>query len=88
MTDLVVFHSAQGLRGGIEDWADRFRRRGDHVWTPDLFESQTFARLEDGIAAAAPEFDPTAAELRFERQVSFLERVVINRSTIFTGELG
>jgi dienelactone hydrolase len=50
MTDVVLFHSAQGLRPGVEQWADAFREAGHRVWTPDLFEGATFDRLEDGVA--------------------------------------
>src|SRR4051794_3661417 len=50
MAKVVLFHSAQGLRPGVTQWADSLRRAKHEVWTPDLFEGTTFDRLEDGIA--------------------------------------
>jgi dienelactone hydrolase len=49
MTDVVLFHDAQGLRPGIHEWAESLREAGHTVWTPDLFEGATFDRLEDGV---------------------------------------
>jgi dienelactone hydrolase len=50
MAQIVLFHSAQGLRPGVTQWADSLREGGHEVWTPDVFEGRTFDRLEDGIA--------------------------------------
>jgi dienelactone hydrolase len=50
MSEIVLFHSAQGLRPGVTQWADSLRKVGHEVWTPDVFEGRTFDRLEDGIA--------------------------------------
>jgi dienelactone hydrolase len=47
---VVLLHSAQGLRPGIEVWATRLREGGHEVWTPDLFEGRTFDDLATGIA--------------------------------------
>ncbi|HYC80234.1 MAG TPA: dienelactone hydrolase family protein [Solirubrobacterales bacterium] len=50
MSKVVVLHSAQGLRPGVEGWAARLRECGHEVWTPDLFAGRRFDRLEEGIA--------------------------------------
>lgn len=50
MSNVVLIHSAQGLRPGLERWAGRLREAGHEVWTPDLFEGRAFDRLEAGIA--------------------------------------
>ena len=47
---MVLIHSAQGLRPGVEAWAARLREAGHEVWTPDLFEGRTFDQLEAGVA--------------------------------------
>lgn len=50
MSKVVVLHSAQGLRPGVEGWAARLRDCGHEVWAPDLFEGRSFEQLEEGIA--------------------------------------
>jgi dienelactone hydrolase len=47
---IVLFHSVQGLRRDVRDWAASLRDGGHDVWTPDLLDGATFERLEDGIA--------------------------------------
>jgi dienelactone hydrolase len=50
MTQVILFHSAQGLRPGVVAWADSLRRAGHTVWTPDLLEGATFDTLAEGVA--------------------------------------
>ena len=52
MVNVVMFHHAQGLTPGLLAFADRLRAAGHVVHTPDLFDGQTFATLEEGIAHA------------------------------------
>lgn len=52
MTEVVLFHHAQGLTPGIVAFADELRRAGHTVHTPDLFEGRTFDTLEEGVAHA------------------------------------
>jgi dienelactone hydrolase len=47
--ELVLFHSAQGLRPSVLDWAARLRAAGHVVHTPDLFDGEVFEKLEDGV---------------------------------------
>ena len=52
MTDVVVFHHAQGLTDGVRWFADQLRAAGHRVTVPDLYDDKTFATLEDGIGYA------------------------------------
>lgn len=49
MTEVVLFHHAQGLTSGVVAFADQLRAAGHTVHTPDLFEGRTFDTLEDGM---------------------------------------
>src|SRR5215469_8327146 len=62
MADVIVFHHAQGLTSGVEEFASRIRAAGHQVETPDLYEGKTFATLPDGIAYADETGFPTIAE--------------------------
>jgi dienelactone hydrolase len=46
---VVLLHSAQGLRPGVEEWAERLRGAGHEVWAPDLFAGRSFDNLDEGI---------------------------------------
>lgn len=62
MTDVVLFHHAQGLTSGIRALADRVRDAGYRVHTPDLYDGRTFDSLADGVAfARAAGFEEIAA---------------------------
>ena len=52
MTEVVMYHHVQGLTPGVVAIADELRRAGHTVHTPDLFDGQTFATIEDGMAFA------------------------------------
>ncbi|HUB42125.1 MAG TPA: dienelactone hydrolase family protein [Streptosporangiaceae bacterium] len=52
MTDVVLFHHAQGRTGGIMEFAERLRQAGHQVTVPDLYEGKTFASIEDGVGYA------------------------------------
>src|SRR5262245_56080953 len=52
MADVVLFHHAQGLTPGVVAFADALRAAGHVVYTPDLYEGQTFDSLDDGIGYA------------------------------------
>jgi len=49
MTEVVLFHHAQGLTPGVAAFADELRRSGHIVHTPDLFDGRTFDDLETGM---------------------------------------
>ncbi len=52
MTDVVVFHHAQGLTDGVRRFADQLRAAGHRVTVPDLYDGKTFGTLEDGMGYA------------------------------------
>ena len=52
MTDVILFHHAQGLTDGVRRFADQLRRAGHQVTVPDLYDGNTFASLEEGIGYA------------------------------------
>jgi len=52
MTDVVLFHHAQGLTEGLRHFADQLRASGHSVTVPDLFEGRTFSSIEDGVGYA------------------------------------
>ncbi len=52
MTEVLLFHHAQGLTPGVVAFADELRRAGHTVHTPDLFAGRTFATVQEGIAHA------------------------------------
>jgi dienelactone hydrolase len=47
--EVVLFHSALGLRPAVRKFADRLRGAGHNVHTPDSFDGEVFEDLEDGI---------------------------------------
>ncbi len=53
MTEVLLFHHAQGLTPGVVAFADELRQAGHTVHTPDLFAGRTFATVEEGVAHAS-----------------------------------
>src|SRR5262245_37761081 len=47
--NIMLFHSAYGLRPAVGAAAERLRAAGHQVWTPDLFEGRTFETVEEGM---------------------------------------
>lgn len=52
MTEVLLFHHAQGLTPGCLSFADRLRVAGHTVHTPDLYEGNTFTELDAGVGFA------------------------------------
>ncbi|MFD3400728.1 dienelactone hydrolase family protein [Kribbella sp. NPDC058693] len=52
MAEIVLFHHAQGLTEGVKAFADELRQAGHTVHTPDVYEGNTFATLDEGIGYA------------------------------------
>jgi dienelactone hydrolase len=50
MAEVVLFHHVQGLTDGISAFADELRAGGHTVHTPDLFDGERPATIDDGIA--------------------------------------
>jgi len=52
MAEVLLFHHALGLTRGVVAFADMLRSAGHAVHTPDLFDGETFATIDDGVAHA------------------------------------
>src|SRR4029079_7398186 len=52
MTEILLFHHAQGLTTGVRAFADDLRAAGHDVHTPDLDDGNTFDDLDAGIGYA------------------------------------
>jgi dienelactone hydrolase len=52
MAELLLFHHAQGQTPGFLAFADHLRAAGHTVHTPDLYDGQTFATLDEGVGYA------------------------------------
>jgi dienelactone hydrolase len=50
MTEIVLFHHAQGLTEGVHAFAEELRGAGHVVHLPDLYEGRTFGTLDEGMA--------------------------------------
>lgn len=50
MAEVVLFHHLQGLTEGMCAFADALRAGGHTVHTPDLFDGERPATLDDGVA--------------------------------------
>jgi dienelactone hydrolase len=49
MAEVVLYHHSQGLTDGVKAFADELRQAGHTVHTPDLYEGNTYATLEEGM---------------------------------------
>ncbi|MER6362943.1 dienelactone hydrolase family protein [Kitasatospora sp. NPDC001527] len=50
VAQILLLHSAYGLRPAVHAAADRLRAAGHTVHTPDLFEGRAFDDVEEGMA--------------------------------------
>lgn len=50
MAEVLLFHHVQGLTDGIRAFAEELRTGGHTVHTPDLFDGQRPATIDDGVA--------------------------------------
>jgi len=71
MTEVVLFHHVQGLTDGVRAFADELRAGGHTVHTPDLFDGQVAASIDDGFAIMKSIGDDVVAE-RVERALADL----------------
>ena len=49
MAEIVLFHSALGLRPGVTAAADRLREAGHTVHAPDYYDGEVFDEVVDGL---------------------------------------
>lgn len=47
--EVVLYHSAYGLRPGVLQWAERLRQCGYQVHTPDLYDGEVFSDRMDAV---------------------------------------
>jgi dienelactone hydrolase len=52
MTQIVLFHHAQGLTDGVRAFAQTLTDAGHTVHTPDSYDGRTFPDLESGVGYA------------------------------------
>jgi dienelactone hydrolase len=52
MTEILLYHHAQGQTPGFLAFADELRAAGHTVHTPDLYEGKTFDSLDEGVSHA------------------------------------
>lgn len=76
MTDVVLFHHVQGLTDGVRAFADELRAAGHTVHTPDLFEGERPATIEEGVAFANRLGEDTLNE-RADRVVAELPEALV-----------
>ncbi|MFE0460585.1 dienelactone hydrolase family protein [Kitasatospora sp. NPDC058965] len=50
MAQILLLHSAYGLRPAVHQAADRLRAAGHGVSVPDLYDGRTFEDVEEGMA--------------------------------------
>ena len=50
MTEVVLFHHVQGLTDGVRAFAEELGKGGHTVHTPDLFDGEHPATIDEGIA--------------------------------------
>jgi dienelactone hydrolase len=50
VSEVLLFHHAQGLTPGIVAFADALRAAGHVVHAPDLFDGRTFGSIDEGMA--------------------------------------
>ena len=50
MTEVLLFHHAQGLTPGVRAFADELRAADHTVHTPDMFDGRTFQSIDEGMA--------------------------------------
>lgn len=81
MTDLVLFHSAYGLRPAVVAAAERIRGIGLRVHTPDLFDGRTADTVEEGRAIR----DEIGVPALIERARAAVAALDLGPGTIYGG---
>jgi dienelactone hydrolase len=62
MAEVVLYHHSQGLTDGVKAFAEELRQAGHTVHTPDLYEGNTYATIEEGMDYARSAGFGTIAE--------------------------
>jgi dienelactone hydrolase len=82
MAEVVLFHHLQGLTDGVRDFAARLRDGGHTVHTPDLFDGELPASLQEGSALSRRIGDDELAA-RTERALDGLPAELVFAGTSF-----
>jgi dienelactone hydrolase len=62
MAEVVIFHHVQGLTDGVHAFAEELRAGGHTVHTPELFDGELPATIEEGVALTQRLGDELLAE--------------------------
>ena len=84
MAEVVLFHHVCGLTDGVRAFADELRAGGHTVLTPDLFDGELPATIEDGIALADKIGNEVLSE-RADRAVADLAENLVYAGFSFGG---
>ena len=76
MAEVVLIHHVQGLTEGVRAFAEQLRAGGHTVHTPDLFEGERPATVDDGVAHVKSLGDELLQE-RADRAVSDLPEALV-----------
>ncbi len=76
MADVVLFHHVQGLTDGVLAFAEKLRAGGHTVTTPDLYDGEQFATIDDGFAYTKRIGDDALGE-RTQRAVAALPESLV-----------
>jgi dienelactone hydrolase len=76
MAEVVLIHHVQGLTEGVRAFAEQLRAGGHTVHTPDLFDGERPATVDDGIAHVKSVGDELLQE-RAERAVADLPESLV-----------
>jgi len=71
MEEVVVYHSAYGLRPAVIDFADKLRMAGHTVHTPDLYDGEVFTDRNDVVR----KIQELGFDKLLERAVAAVERL-------------
>jgi dienelactone hydrolase len=71
VAEVILFHHVQGLTDGVRAFAEELRAGGHTVHTPDLFDGERPASIDDGIAFVEGIGDEVLSE-RADRAVAGL----------------
>jgi dienelactone hydrolase len=84
MAEVVLFHHVQGLTDGVRAFAGELRAGGHTVHTPDLFDRQRPATIDEGIALVQSIGDEVLTE-RADRAVAGLPEGLVYAGFSFGG---
>ena len=84
MAEVVLFHHVQGLTDGVRAFAEELRAGGHTVHTPDIFEGERPATIEEGVAYVQSTGDEVLSE-RADRAVVGLRPDLVYAGFSFGG---